>query len=133
MSVIPADYVDLLEKPAIAMFSSIGPKHEPQATPVWFRWDPENDEILVSLMRSRQKFRNVQRDPRVSLAIIDPLTSYRYLEVRGTVSAIEDDPEKEFVDELSDRYLGMRPFPLTEPGDERLIVHITPVHCTWQG
>ena len=133
MASIPNEYADLLEKPAIAFFSSIGPKGEPQATPVWYRWNADTGEILISLMRSRQKFRNIERDPRCSLGILDPLTPYRYLEIRGRVSAIDDDPDKEFVDELSDRYLGMRPFPLTEPGDERLIVHITPVHCTWQG
>ncbi len=133
MSVIPEEFVDLLEKPAVAFFSCIGPRGEPQATPVWFRWDADKGEILVSLMRSRQKFRNIEREPKVSLGILDPMTSFRYLEVRGTVTAIEDDPDKAFVDGLSERYLGRSPYPLTAPGDERLVVHITPVHCTKQG
>ena len=58
---------------------------------------------------------------------------HRYLEVRGTVTAIDDDPDKAFVDGLSERYLGRSPYPLTAPGDERFVVHITPVHCTSQG
>ena len=131
MSVIPEGFVDLLEQPATGLFACIGPKGEPQCTPVWYRWT--GDEVLVSLMRSRQKFRNIERDPLVALTIVDPMLSYRYLEVRGEVVAIDEDPDFEFVDGLANRYMGVDTYPLTQPGDERVIVHIKPVHTTSQG
>jgi PPOX class probable F420-dependent enzyme len=130
-TIVPEAFLDLLEQPAIAMFSCIGPNGEPQCTPVWYRW--EDDQILVSLLRSRQKFRNIQREPRLALTILDPMRSYRYLEVRGVVASVVDDPDYAFVNAMAHRYMGVDSYPMTQPGDERVIVRIDPVHCTTQG
>jgi PPOX class probable F420-dependent enzyme len=131
LATIPDRFSDLLEKPVVAVCASTGPHGEPQSSPVWFRWD--GTDLLISLLRTRQKFRNVQRDPRLSLTIVDPMASYRYLEVRGAVSEIADDPDHTFVNGLAHRYLGVDTYPLSAPGDERVVVRITPTHCTWQG
>lgn len=128
---IPERFADLIEKPVTALFSSIGPDGAPQCTPVWFR--SNGTHLLISLMRSRQKYRNIIREPRVALTLVDPLTSVRYLEVRGIVDAVTDDPDYAFVDGLADRYLGLARYPLHQPGDERVIVHIAPTHTTSQG
>ena len=63
----------------------------------------------------------------------DPQNPYRYLEVRGVVDKVESDPDRRFIDDLSARYMGKRPYPNHRPGDERVIVHIRPVATSTMG
>ncbi len=71
------------------------------------------------------------RDPRVSVSILDPDDPYRRIEIRGRVR-LEDDPTNSLIDELSERYNGVRPYP-NRPGDERVIVTVIPEHVTTMG
>jgi len=81
------------------------------------------DTVVFSTIKGRLKTRNMARDPRVSLLVVDKGQN-RYLEIRGRVE-ITDDPEKRLLYEMYDRYMdGIAPPP--EPDAERLIVRITP-------
>src|SRR3954466_8457847 len=102
-AVVPDTQRDLLQKPVIAHLATARPDGQLQSNPVWYEWDGEH--IKISQTRSRQKMRNLQHDPHVSLSIADPDNPYRYLEVRGAVARVEDDPDREFIDHLSERYL----------------------------
>lgn len=124
---IPDSYTDLLDKKGFAHLSSLGPDGEPQSHPVWY--DFAGGQLLVSTGTDRQKYRNIQRDPRVSVSILDPDDPYRYLEVRGRVVEIEPDPEKAFLDRLARKYLGQDTYPYEERRSaERVIIHIQPDH-----
>ncbi len=101
--VIPASHADLLDSTALAHAATIGPDGEPQNNPVWFGWDGEF--IRFSQTKTRQKYKNVQRDARVALSIVDPTNPYRYLEVRGTVVGIEEDPDRAFINAMAQKYL----------------------------
>jgi len=57
---------------------------------MWFAWD--GSRIRLTHTRTRQKFVNLTAEPRVALSIADPDNQYRFLEIRGTVEKIEDDP-----------------------------------------
>src|SRR6266852_1827675 len=74
--VIPEKYVDLFQKPAFASLGTVMPDGRPQVTPVWCDFDGQH--VMFNSARGRQKDRNVRRDPRVALAIIDPDNPYRY-------------------------------------------------------
>lgn len=128
---IPADYKDLLESTALAYVATIGPDGEPQNTPVWFDWDGEH--LKFSQTKVRQKYRNVQRDPRIALSLVDPENPYRYLEVRGEVVHIEEDPDLDFINAMAKKYLGEDKYPFHQPGDERVVIHIEPRHTTQMG
>lgn len=128
---IPADYKDLLESTALAYVATIGPDGEPQNTPVWFDWDGEH--LKFSQTKVRQKYRNVQRDPRIALSLVDPENPYRYLEVRGEVVRIEEDPDLDFINAMAKKYLGEDKYPFHQPGDERVVIHIEPRHTTQMG
>ena len=95
---IPEGYLDLLTSTALAHIATIGARGEPQSTPVWFGWD--GMYIRFSQTKRQQKYRNLLRNPRVALSIVDPLNPYRYLEVRGVAVAFEDDPDRSFVDSM---------------------------------
>ena len=87
------------------------------------RLNRDGHTVVFSTIKGRLKTRNMMRDPRVSLLVIDREEA-RYVEIRGTVE-ITEDPEKRLLYEMYDRYMaGVAPPP--EPDAERLIVRITP-------
>lgn len=123
--VLPEDNRDLLEMTVVAHLATIRPDGSLQNNPVWFEWD--GTHVKISQTKARQKMRNVEHDPHVALSMTDPDNPYRYLEVRGVVDKVEDDPDRALVDDLSERYMDTRPYPYHQPGDERVIVYIRPV------
>lgn len=124
---IPDSHIDLLDKVSFAHLSTLGPDGAPQSHPVWY--DAADGQLLISTGTDRQKYRNIRRDPRVSVSILDPGDPYRYLEVRGRVVEIEPDPQKAFLDRLARKYLDRDTYPYAERrGVERVILHIRPEH-----
>ena len=128
--VIPEGYEDLLSSTALAHVATIGPHGEPQNNPVWFGWDGQH--LKFSQTKVRQKYRNLSRDPRVALSIVDPENPYRYLEVRGEVEKVEEDPNLDFINAMAKKYLGMDRYPYHQPGDERVVLFVRPEHTTGQ-
>ena len=129
--VIPESHRDLLDKKGFAHLASIGPDGEPQSHPVWY--DVNGGRLLISTTKSRQKYRNITRDPRVSASITDPDDPYRYLEIRGRVVSIDEDPEKKFIDALAQKYMGEDEYPNKQPDAERVTIAIDPEHCATMG
>jgi len=127
-SVIPERFQDLLESDAVAHVATIGPGGEPQNNPVWFDWDGEY--VKFSQTKTRQKLRNLERDPHIALSIVDPEDHLRYLEIRGVVDRVEEDPDLAFINSMSEKYLGVCPYRNHRPGDERVVVFVRPQHTT---
>lgn len=119
---IPDGYAHLLEGAYYAHLGTIRPDGSPQVNTMWFGWDGEL--VRFTNLTTRQKYRNVQADPRVSFSIIDPATPYRMLEVRGVVERIEPDPTGAFYAELSQRYGGDGQAPPDAP--DRVILVVRP-------
>jgi PPOX class probable F420-dependent enzyme len=90
---IPAQFHELLSSKAIAMVGTIGKRGEPQVTPLWFLWDGER--VRISLVDGRQKLRNLQRNPLISLVIVDPAQPTYYVELRGRIDDLVPDAELE--------------------------------------
>ncbi|MFN8591092.1 MAG: PPOX class F420-dependent oxidoreductase [Thermomicrobiales bacterium] len=130
-SVIPAAYADLLESTALADVATIGPDGAPQNNPVWFGWDGQY--LSFSQTTGRQKYRNVQREPRVALSIVDPANPYRYLEIRGVVERIDPDPDNAFINSMAKKYLNEDVYPWHQPDDERVVIVVRPEHTTQMG
>jgi hypothetical protein len=122
---LPDQNTDLLEQPLVAHLATRRADGALQSNPVWFEWDGEH--IKISQTKARQKLRNLRNDRHVALSITDPDNPYRYIEIRGEVDSIEDDADRSFIDDLSERYMGQRPYPNHQPGDERVVVCIRPV------
>lgn len=114
MSLIPETHEDLLRRPLFAHMATLRPDGEIQSNPMWFAWDGERVRMTTST--ARQKFRNVEADPRVTLSVHDPDRPYRYLELRGRVVGADPDPEGEFFASLARRY-GLD---IGAPSDRRL-------------
>ncbi len=131
MAAIPENYGDLLKTTALAHVATIGPKGEPQSNPVWFDWDGEH--LLFSQTKNRQKYHNVQREPRVAISIVDPENPYRYLEIRGKVVSIDEDQNNKFINSMAKKYINQDVYPWHQPGDERVVVVVEPERVTKMG
>src|SRR5215216_1399216 len=129
-SVIPASHADLLEQPVLAHVATIGPEGEPQNNPVWF--GTQDDYILFSQTTGRQKYRNVQRDRRVAISIVDQNSPYRYLEIRGVVERIDPDPDRAFINSMAKKYMGEDVYTY-RPEEERVVIVVRPERTTQMG
>src|SRR5215467_2700284 len=129
--VIPDKYVDLFKKKAFASLGTLMPDGRPQVTPVWCDWDGQH--VIINSAKGRQKDRNLRRDPRVSLAIIDPDNAYRYMEIRGRVVEITEQGADAHIDKMAKKYLGEDKYPYGQPGEIRVMYKIQPEHTTTMG
>ena len=112
---------EVIDGPHIAILATSNRDGRPQSSVIFVKRD--GDTVVFSTIKGRLKTRNMTRDPRVSLLVLDTKTG-RYVEIRGTVD-ITEDPEKTLLHEMYDRYMnGATPPP--EPDAERLIVRIAP-------
>src|SRR2546421_6038721 len=102
----PETHADLLERPLFAHYATVRADGAPQVNPMWFLWDPERGVIKMTHTKTRHNYRNVRREPRVALSIVDPDDPYRYLQVRGVVESIEDDPTGSLHEVLQRLYKG---------------------------
>ncbi len=122
----------MLNKVAFWHIATIGPDGDPQSTPVWAGTDDEG-YVTFSLTKGRQKYRNLGANPSIALSATDPDNPYRYLEIRGTVARIDDDPDNKFIDSMAKKYMGVDKYPFHQPGDKRVVVRVKPEHTTAMG
>jgi PPOX class probable F420-dependent enzyme len=121
MAQLPDDVRALFEGPNYAHIATILPDGGPHSVPVWVGL--EGDRIAFFTQEGSRKARNLGRDPRVALSIVDHENPYRMASVRGRViELVRGDAGMEIVDRISHRYIG-EPFPyrtvtayLVEPG-----------------
>ena len=100
---LPESHADLLESPNFAHLATVRPDGSPQSSVMWFAWD--GSRLKLTHTKTRQKFSNLEKEPRVALSIADPSDQYRFIEVRGRIESIEDDDEvASFYKSLQTRY-----------------------------
>jgi PPOX class probable F420-dependent enzyme len=123
-SEIPSAYLDLFRKPAFANLATLNPDGSPQVTPVWTDFDGTN--ILINTARGRVKHRNLQREPRVAMSIMDPENPYRYVAIQGRVMEMTENGADAHIDKLAKKYLNKDKYPLRSAGEVRVLVKIKP-------
>jgi len=128
---IPEKYRDLFEKKAFANLATVMPDGTPQVTPVWVDFD--GNHVLVNSARGRQKDKNMERNPSVSLSIMDPDNPYRYLEVRGRVAEITEEGAEDHIDKMAKKYIGQDKYPWRRPGEVRVLYKIKPERTSQMG
>jgi PPOX class probable F420-dependent enzyme len=93
----------LCEAANFAARVTLMPDGSPQCQMTWI--DHDGEHLLFNTERERQVFKNITRDPRVSLMVFEG--PYSYAEVRGTVvEVIDGDEARAHIDALSQRYTG---------------------------
>jgi PPOX class probable F420-dependent enzyme len=129
--VIPDSHVDLFKTTACAHLATVMPDGKPQVTPIWVDYDGLN--VIFNTAVGRQKDKNLQRDGRVAMSILDPDNAYRYLEVRGRIVERTLAGADQHIDAMAKKYLGKDKYPFRTPDEVRVIYKIEPEHVTTMG
>ena len=101
-SSVPPGLVGLLERPLFGALGTIRPDDTVQVNPMWFEYDGEHLRFTHTTYRG--KFRNLQHNPSMSLLVIDDTDPQVYLELRGKLVDVIDDPTGAFYVRLGQRY-----------------------------
>ena len=104
------------------------PDGSPNTTPVWI--GVQGDHILIGSGEGSLKVRNLRRDPRLALSVVDFHNPYEEVQIRGHVVEFRDDSKFEIMDEISRKYTG-KEFPWRNPaGRVALIIEVEKARYT---
>lgn len=99
------DAVRLAKGKNLATVVTLMPDGQPQALLTWV--DSDGEHVLVNTEPQRQKFRNIRRDPRITVLIHSADNPWDWAEVRGrVVETVNGDQARSHIDELSRKYVG---------------------------
>ena len=114
----------LMQEPAYCQLATLMPDGSPQITQVWVETDGEH--ILINTIEGSQKEKNVRRDPRVAVNVVDPANAWRIAMVRGRVVEVATEGAIEQIDRLAKKYLGQDTYPFHRPDRTRTTIKILP-------
>jgi len=120
----------LLEGRNFAFVATLMKDGWPQITPTWV--DLEDGKILVNTAEGRLKQKNISRDDRVAISVIDQNNPYHMVTVRGRVVEQRKEGADEHVDKLAKKYLGVDRYPRRSPNEKRIIIKIKPERVHYQ-
>ncbi len=98
---VAASHLDLLARPLVGVFTTMLPDGQPQSSLVWVDYDGTCARVNTTL--ERRKGRDLLADPSVSLLVVDPDDTGRFVQVRGEAELITDGAEAH-LDALTRRY-----------------------------
>jgi len=110
----------LLDGKNYAVVATVNPDGSPQTSVIWVGRD--GADVLFSTVEGRVKHRNMVRDPRVSISVIDWVDPENYIELRGRVS-MTPDVGRRLDTQLSWKYDGKDPGE-DRPGAVRVVVRL---------
>ncbi|MFL6523898.1 MAG: PPOX class F420-dependent oxidoreductase [Nitrososphaera sp.] len=126
-SITDPTVVKLFEGKNFAFFATLMKDGSPQVTPTWVDIDKNNNTILVNTAKGRIKHRNISRDPRVAVSVVDSSNPYDMVTVRGRViEQINGKDADDHIDKLAKKYLDQQKYPNRRPGEERVLLKIKP-------
>jgi PPOX class probable F420-dependent enzyme len=125
---LTAEQARLFEEPNFATVATTNPDGSAQLSIVWIDWD--GDCVLFNTAAGRVKPRNIERDPRVSVLVIDGKDGYRWVAVRGRAELTSEGAD-EHIDRMARKYSGEGW--TARPGEERLLVRVRVEHVSAYG
>jgi PPOX class probable F420-dependent enzyme len=130
---IPSTHVDLLTRPVCGVLTTLLPDGQPHSCLVWVDFD--GSCARVNTTRQRLSGQDMMADPRVSLLVVDPRDTARFIQVRGDAELVAEGA-LEHLDELTrqytrhPRYYGFV-YPAAQAAqEERVICRIRPRRIT---
>ncbi len=98
------DLLDLLRRPSTCYIATTMADGSPQLTQTWV--DTDGEHVIINSVQGFLKLRNIERDPRVAVAVADPDNASRYFQVRGRVVDLTTNGGAEHIEKLSQKYTG---------------------------
>ncbi len=111
--------LDLLSHPNFAHVATLMPDGSPNVTPVWI--GVQGDRLLICSGEGSLKVKNLRRDPRLAISIVDFHNPYEEVQIRGRVVEFRDDSKFTIMDEISRKYIG-KDFPWRDPAGRVVLV-----------
>lgn len=106
-----------------AALTTLSASGQPRTHVMWI--DADDDHLLINTEVHRAKFKDIERDPRVTVTVINQDNPYQYVEARGrVVDTVRGDDAKAHIDEVSRRYTGQDYQGTVQ--SERAVVKIAP-------
>ena len=116
--------IKLFEERNLVFIATIMRDGSPQLSPVWA--DFKDEHVLVNTAEGRIKHKNVLRDPRVAISVVNHNNPLDMTTIRGKVIDIIPDYEYEHANKLTKKYMGKEKYPFKQPGEKRIILKILP-------
>jgi PPOX class probable F420-dependent enzyme len=121
---------NFLEQPYVGTVTTLRQDGSPHSTIVWV--DVDDDGLSFNTAAGRAKPRHLERDPRISLLVVDPENTYRWVSVSGTAELTTEGADGQ-IDRLAKKYLGEDEYPWRKPEEQRIKVRINPEHVDSYG
>lgn len=118
------DLKRLFEGRNLAFISTLSKDGSPHITPVWA--DMEDDQVLVNTFETSAKNRNITRDPRIAVAVVETNNPYNMVSIKGRVIDRTTEGADEHLKKLAKRYLGIGKYYYRKPNHTRIILKIKP-------
>jgi PPOX class probable F420-dependent enzyme len=100
---IPASHHDLLTRPVPGVLTAVGSDGLPWSSLVWLDAEEGSARINTTLEIERQNGRDLRSNPSVSLLVVDPDDTSRFIQIRGEVE-LATDGATEHLDVLTRKY-----------------------------
>ena len=121
---------NFLDQPYVGTVTTLRQDGSPHSTIVWV--DVDDDGLSFNTAAGRAKPRHLERDPRISLLVVDPENTYRWVSVSGTAEMTTEGADGQ-IDRLAKKYLGKDEYPWRKPEEQRIKVRINPEHVDSYG
>lgn len=118
--------VKIIKDKNFAFLGTIMKDGRPQVSPIWIDIDDNNNIILFNTAQGRIKHKNISRDPRISLSLINKNNPYSMVTIQGTVIEQTTIGADEHIDKLAKKYLNIDRYPSHSPSIKRVICKIKP-------
>ena len=116
--------IKLFEEKNLVFIATVMKDGSPQLSPVW--GDFEDGHILINTAEGRIKHKNVLRDPRVAVSVVDNNNPLDMTTIRGKVVEIIPDYDYKHADRLTKKYMNKEKYPFKSPEEKRIILKIIP-------
>jgi PPOX class probable F420-dependent enzyme len=110
----------------LVFIATLSKDNSPHVTPVWADMDEKEELVLINSFEGSAKVRNVRRDPRVALSIVETHNTYKMVSMKGKVVDITMNDADNQLHKLAKKYLGIGKYYYRKPSQKRVIIKVKP-------
>jgi PPOX class probable F420-dependent enzyme len=120
------DVYKLFSERNLVFIATLSKDNSPHVTPVWADIDEKEGLVLINSFEGSAKVRNVRRDPRVALSVVETYNTYKMVSMKGKVIEITTNDADRHLHRLAKKYLGIGKYYYRKPNHKRVIIKVKP-------